>query len=92
MLLLYGLVVILGILGSAIAWRRQRPALVLLSVPIVYLTLLTLLTIPAQRYMLPAIPFFIVLASLPVSTCVNSRVLSRHPFRDAPVTLKRITS
>ncbi len=66
MLAIYGAILILTAVGGALAWRTARPRLLILAVPPAYLLALTLLTIPAPRYMLPAIPFCMVLAALPL--------------------------
>src|SRR5205823_246594 len=46
------------------AIRNPQSAIVLL--PVAYLVAVALLTIPAQRYLLPAMPFVIILAAGPL--------------------------
>jgi acetyltransferase-like isoleucine patch superfamily enzyme len=70
LLLFHGLILILALLGSVCGLRspgRPRTAVVFLWTPIAYIGLLTLATIPARRYVLPAIPFVVVLAGLALS-------------------------
>jgi len=60
-------VLVLASLGSALLALRSRaarPALLRAWTPIAYVGLLTLATIPARRYMLPAVPFLAVLAGM----------------------------
>jgi 4-amino-4-deoxy-L-arabinose transferase-like glycosyltransferase len=93
-LLLHGSIVLLALIGSIGVLRspeRPRAGVLLLWTPIAYIGLLTLATIPARRYVLPAIPFLIVLASLTLSRMAGSGVRwSSRPHRpldgDATVT------
>jgi 4-amino-4-deoxy-L-arabinose transferase-like glycosyltransferase len=60
-------VLLLASLGSAllaVRSRAARPTLLRAWTPIAYVGLLTLATIPARRYMLPAVPFLAVLAGM----------------------------
>jgi hypothetical protein len=78
MLVFYGLAMLAGAAGVVLGWRRVRWGLLPLLLPPAYLATLTLLTIPAQRFMLPAMPFVMVLAALPLSAVMTARLARRR--------------
>jgi len=97
--LLHLLILTLALIGSLHGLRshgRLRTAVLSLWTPIAYIGLLTLATIPARRYVLPAIPFLILLASLALSRIIGAEARQRsrprrsldaavpHPARVVP--------